>query len=272
MARKKSRNNRRRKSRRSRRRRFVGGEPTLIAYVKLNEQNKGILSTNSMFGMRLHFANGSVTYGTQGILIGEYEKGMIDEGHYNVQPFYGVPFYGSKDRNQPKTLIAHVEINNNKYAEPLSKNSGYNSYIPLNFENGKVKYGENPIGRYKEIISKEGEGYYYVEPFDIDVVAFYGVKDTTAQKKTLSSEPVVMKQSTSVYGMMPDIGADPGTKTERPLAENSLLPNNDTGSGIYVDPDDFINRRPKKAIPLPNNLYGDLPDYPNAMKYYLGRK
>jgi len=194
MARKKSRNNRRKKSRRSRRRRFVGGNK-LIAYVKLNGNAKSISS--SPFTMRLHFANGSVTYGTSNIEIGTYEN----------------------------------------------------------------------------MISKEGDGSYIVNPIrsinpGMEGAPFYGEKVNPSKIKA-SIGPPVTEQSTSVYGMMPGIDADPGTKTERPAAENSLPPKKD--SGIYVDPDDFINRQPEKAIPPPNNLYDDIRDYPNAMKYYLGR-
>ena len=141
MARKKSRNNRRRKSRRSRRRRFVGGEKELIAYVKLNGNAKSILS--SPFTMILHFANGSVTYGSIG-----------------------------------------------------------------------------QIGVYENMISKEGDGSYRVDPIhlrsinsDMRGVPFYGEKVDPSKIKTPIG-PVVMKQSTSVYGMMPDIGADLETKTE----------------------------------------------------------
>lgn len=203
MARKKTRNYRRKKSRRSRRRRFVGGNK-FITYVKLIEKNKGLITTNFLGGMILHFQNGEVTYGSNKIPIGTYIDNTIDEGYYNVQPIGGVPFYGSKDINQDKTLIAHVKITNEK-AVYLSTNAGYSYYIPLKFEKGKVTYGKDLIGDYNEIIGKEGEGDYIVEPFDINMVPLYGVKvkdklPVTVQKTT----PVNKPQDPNIYGMMPD--------------------------------------------------------------------
>lgn len=95
MARKKTRNYRRKKSRRSRRRRFVGGNK-FITYVKLIEKNKGLITTNFLGGMILHFQNGEVTYGSNKIPIGTYIDNTIDEGYYNVQPIGGVPFMVAK--------------------------------------------------------------------------------------------------------------------------------------------------------------------------------